>query len=642
MNLNPELDSGFTIHNDFSSRYALENDYALENELQEHSMTGLADDKTIPVWNNRHIYTGFDDSAMHQDIQTIDRMIASITDLADSLEPSASEIETASVLSKAVNLQEDVTKKIWTISVFANSVNSVDVKDSDASKLIVKAGDMSSRLRQAYMPVNTWLLRASDEFMTTFFENSEMKKVEYRIRHARERSVHLLTTGEEVVVAGLANDGLHAWGRLYSELSGSLSCEIEGKKMGLASVSNLLMQSDGKKRREAWEAIQGAWKSREETAAAILNAINGWRHAENKQRSREKHVHYLDVTSHGQAIERETLNALMESTAERKSIGHRAVASMAKMLEVDRLGPQDLLAPCPPQDNEPGRYYVFEQAIDLVADAFTRFDPEMGEFAHRMYQKGWIDAKPTENRKTGAYCTKFANVREPRVFMTWDGSAKNVITLAHELGHAWHNWVMKDLALNEIYYPSTLAETASIFAETLVRDALYDQAESDAERMAIAWQDAASSAAFLLNIPARFEFEQRMVEAREQGYLPAAELSEMMEESWAKWYEDSISEYDPMFWACKLHFSISGMSFYNYPYLFGYLFSLGIYAQKDKMAGSFRDTYIALLRDTGTMTAEDLVMKHLGQDIRKPEFWNASLDIVEGLVSRFEGLLQKK
>lgn len=220
--------------------------------------------------------------------------------------------------------------------------------------------------------------------------------------------------------------------------------------------------------------------------------------------------------------------------------------------------------------------------------------------------------------------------------MTWNGAISNVITLAHELGHAWHNWVMKDMELFETYYPSTLAETASIFAETLVRDALFEQAETDAERMQIAWQEAERAAAFLNNIPARFEFEKRLAEGRKEGYLSASELTSMMESSWKQWYGDSISGYDSMFWASKLHFSISGLSFYNYPYLFGYLFSLGVYAQKDKMGSDFKQAYRELLRDTGRMTAEELIRKHLDQDITQQDFWLSSLKIVEGLVERFE------
>ena len=214
----------------------------------------------------------------------------------------------------------------------------------------------------------------------------------------------------------------------------------------------------------------------------------------------------------------------------------------------------------------------------------------------------------------------------------------NVLTLAHELGHAWHNWVMRDLPRYKTYYSMTLAETASIFGETLVRDALLAQANTPEEKLEIAWEDGAAAITFLLNIPARFTFEQKLVEARKQGFIVADTLKSMMRESWQHWYEASLSSYDEMFWASKLHFSIASLSFYNYPYLFGYLFSLGIYAQKERYGEAFNDLYTTLLRDTGSMTAENLVQHHLEQDIRQPEFWNASLDIVDRAVGQLEAL----
>ncbi|MGB7086776.1 MAG: M3 family metallopeptidase, partial [Phormidesmis sp.] len=304
-----------------------------------------------------------------------------------------------------------------------------------------------------------------------------------------------------------------------------------------------------------------------------------------------------------------------------------------------QMNPWDVMAPAPAA-GEVG-VISFDDAIALIADAFNQLTPEMGAFATMMAEKGWIDGQPTPNRATGAYCTKFSNPREPRIFLTYEGTMTNVITLAHELGHAWHNWMMRDLSAIESRYPMTLAETASIFAETLVRDALMQQAATPAQQLEIAWEDASAAAIFLLNIPARFEFEKRLVEARKVAALRPAQLCEMMNDSWQLWFEDSLSEYDDLFWASKLHFSISSLGFYNYPYLFGYLFSLGIYAQQSEYGSQFNQRYTALLRDTGTLTAEALVQQHLQKDLRQPQFWHDSLMIVEKSVARFEQLVKE-
>ncbi|MND86882.1 Peptidase family M3 [compost metagenome] len=215
----------------------------------------------------------------------------------------------------------------------------------------------------------------------------------------------------------------------------------------------------------------------------------------------------------------------------------------------------------------------------------------------------------------------------------------NVITLAHELGHAWHSWLLRDAPLAQRDYPKTLAETASLFAETLVRDALLARAQTREQRLAIAWMDGERVASLLLDIPSRFHFERALVAGRAQGYLGASQLRAMMKSAKQQWYGDSLSQYDELFWASKSHFSIAEFGFYNYPYLFGYLFSLGLYAQKARVGADFVPAYRALLADTGRMSAESLVEKHLGVDIREPAFWEESLRYVEEAVERLERLV---
>jgi oligoendopeptidase F len=187
----------------------------------------------------------------------------------------------------------------------------------------------------------------------------------------------------------------------------------------------------------------------------------------------------------------------------------------------------------------------------------------------------------------------------------------------------------------------SLAETASTFGETLVRDALFANAATPQTRLAIAWEELAALVAFVLNIPTRFAFEKRFYEAREERPLRAAEFKDMMSEAWREWYGDTLAEPDPMFWASKLHFYISGISFYNFPYLFGYLFSMGIYHRRATMGDAFFPSYRTLLMDTGRMTAEDLARKHLDVALDKPEFWRTTLDSMKARVDVFEGLLDE-
>jgi oligoendopeptidase F len=186
---------------------------------------------------------------------------------------------------------------------------------------------------------------------------------------------------------------------------------------------------------------------------------------------------------------------------------------------------------------------------------------------------------------------------------------------------------MRDIPLNETFYPMTLAETASIFAETTVRDYLLKTSKSQEAMKNILWQELESAQSLLINISSRFEFEKSFVEKRILRNVTVPETKEIMIASQKRWYENTLSEYNEMFWASKLHFSISGISFYNYPYLFGYLFSLGIYAKKEDLGADFHNRYVELLRDTGRMNAEDLILKHFNEDITKKDFWLKSIKI---------------
>ncbi|MEB3230780.1 MAG: M3 family oligoendopeptidase [Leptolyngbyaceae bacterium] len=603
------------------------------------------------TWDNRQFFSGSDDpriatvvDQLKQDIQSLgDRCLPFIDyiDQAEGFVPGENpEVEAVMGAIASIHRQRiAVIEQQSNLGVFISSSLSVDTQDKHAAAWLPTLQQLGAERSQALQPLNLFLMRVPDAFITTLLVQPGMDDLAFYLTHQRRRRDFLLSVAEEKLITGLAVNGLHSWGNLYDDLAGDLKCDIEGKSVGLAKAANLLSHPQRQTREAAWQGIRSAWISREKTAATLLNSINGWRLEEAKYRSHIREMHYLDKSCHESCIERQTLDTLMATTYEQRSIGQRALKAMAQVLEIDCMAPWDQMAPAPAAETESD--ISFEEAIALIAAAFSRLSPEMGEFAVMMAEQGWIDAQPTPNRTTGAYCTGFSTPREPRIFITYEGTMTNVMTLAHELGHAWHNWVMRDLPIMQTSYPMTLAETASIFAETLVRDALLAKANTPAEKLAITWQNAQSAASLLVNIPARFEFEKRLVEARKTGFVVADALKQMMADSWQVWYEDSLSSYDDMFWASKLHFSISQIGFYNYPYLFGYLFSLGLYAQQETYGDRFNQLYIDLLRDTGRMTAEAVVQKHLQQDICQPEFWQASLAIVDGAVRQFEQLVNE-
>ena len=592
-------------------------------------------------WQNQHIYPSLDSCVLEADMSLARASLAELSGFIEGLAGVQGNQPARQDFLREVRLRARRIREIgWNIAVLAACTGSQDARDPLAKQMASRARALNADLFKTLAPIEDLMLGLPEAEFGQLMQDPLLGEEEYRLRHERRLQDQRLPVEAEQLVIGLGTDGLHAWGNLYNDLVGKIRLVIDGREMGLAEASNLLSSPDRALRKEAFDAISAGWEGEQETVAAILNALNGWRLELSRQRGKVRTLDALDLSCHQSHIERVTLDTLMQETWQARGLGQRALGLMARRLGIEELGPEDLFAPPPASSH---RSIPFEEAIEIIALAFTGFDPEMGEFARMMAERGWIDAAPTPNRRTGAYCTKFADPVEPRVFITYAGTMDNVITLAHELGHAWHNWLIRDLPMSQRSYPMTLAETASIFAETLVRSALFEQARSAEERQAIAWAEADGAATFLVNIPARFDFEQALVAEREQGYVSSARLKALTDEAWGRWYEKSLSRYHPMFWAAKAHFSIAGFGFYNYPYLFGYLFSLGVYQQLiSRQAAGEQDVaqaYRALLRDTGRMSAEELVMKHLGQDIREAAFWQGSLALVAAAVDRFEQTL---
>lgn len=596
---------------------------------------------TTPSWDLSIAYRDLDDAKIEQDIELIQQCI-------ELLYQHVEIRHVILAMQNAIQTSEAAGTLLSTINTFANCHASVDATHTEAKALLGRVAKLNSEMSQAFSPYEDTLIHAEPEFIDAVLEHESVDVAGQRfaIESSRKLSSSRLSVAEEQLLAAMKVDGRDAWGRLYDNLTGSLklSLKVQGEEeaLGFSQAVSLLYGSEFEKQEPAWRAVQSAMKTHEESFASILNALAGWRLTENKKRSKISDVHFLDPSLHGSRIVPETLDTMMSVAKANRNIGQKAGLLMARVHGLDEMKPWNHLAAMPPLGDSESTLYSFDEAIEVIKTAFDEVNPEMAEFVGLMVENGWIDAAPAANKRLGAYCTKFAATRTPLVFMTWGGSRSNLMTLAHELGHAFHNWVMRDMPLCKTRYPMTLAETASIFAENIVRDHLLQQAQTRNEKLEMLWEELSSSLALMVNIPVRFEFEKAFYEQREKGELTAKQLCDLMETTWKEWYGDAMTEADPYFWASKLHFSISQVSFYNYPYLFGYLFSKGVYAQRDAKGEQFYEDYVSLLRDTGSMMAEEVVQKHLGMDLTQADFWQQSIDMVKVQIDEFERLLNQE
>ena len=613
-----------------------------------------------PAWDTSAEYQSLEHPGFQADLQAAQQLSATIKTQAATLAPlieratKLTDAETATAVETCKSIfasWEQANRTIANLNTYVSCLLSVDAKHDAAKVLASRIAVLWAELDQAGKPWTLFLTLAPDSLVEMYLNGEKSSSHRFTVMQARRLRDQLLSLPEEDLISGLGVDGHSAWGVLYDNISGALTAKIKTpageEALGLAAASARYENPDPSVRKAAYDAINAAWTSQEESCTAMLNAITGWRLELYRRRSKTTPVHYLDPALHDARIKRATLDAMMAAVSESQSVGQRAVRARASALGLSgKSGPWDLFAPCAnlvgltrlkPSDKD--TRLTFAEALNLISDAFGSIDPEMGEFVRMMQRNNWIEGRIGNTKRPGAYCTGFAKSRTPRVYMTYTGGMKDVMTLAHELGHAFHSWVMRDLPWFDTHYPMTLAETASIFGETVVNGALTSKATSAEDLLKVAWSDSSEAEAFLCNIPARFKFECELFERRSKANLTASELREMMTKAWRSCYGDSLAEMNDMFWASKLHFYITDLSFYNFPYTFGYLFALGVYAQKQKLGKNFYPAYVSLLRDTGRMSAEDVAQRHLGADLTKPDFWRESIAIARTKVERLENLI---
>ena len=592
-----------------------------------------------PAWDLTSEYESVDDAALAADLAALDAHFEQAATLNGQLTGDDA-VAAAQALHR---LSEAASTLLSNVSTFAHCLLSVDSQHEGAQQLNGRLQRYRKTFGDVFQPLSQWIDDASDDVVEAYLADADVAPSAFLVHHGRERRHENLTLAEESLVNGLSQDGIHAWGNLYDQLAGTLTCEVqvgnETRTMGLAEASGRLSSAHDHERQAAWQAINTAWEAHEESCAASINAIAGWRLELARQRSRTDNVHYLDAPVHMNRISRETLDTLLDAAARVRPLAQRAAQLQARAYGKEGFGPWDIRAPAPVVGGDAGSVIPFEEALEIIASAYSEADPSMGEFVHMMAERRWIEGTVGPRKSPGAYCTSFATSKPPRVYMPYPGGQSDVITLAHELGHALHSWVMRDLPESQLSYGMSLAETASTFGETLVRDALLARADSPQAQLDIVWEEMSAFTAFLLNIPARYSFERNFYDARAERPLRPQELKDLMSAAWTEWYGDALAEPDPMFWASKLHFYISGLSFYNFPYLFGYLFSLGVYARREQFGNDFYPRYVALLRDTGRMTAEELADKHLRARLQDGAFWQETLAALEPRVDTFERLL---
>lgn len=584
------------------------------------------------AWDLDVIFKGGSDSEEFKSyLENVQQELEKLTKMVDQFEVPSNSSNTESLLH-IIDQLEKVTMGLRESSAFVSCLSAQDVQDKKAGLHRSKISELIASYSTTMTSFDQKLVQVQDDVWNSMMEKDGVKEISFILNEKRQHALEKLPLTQEALINDLSVDGYQAWGTMYNTIVGKMTIEYEEdgekKELSVGQASNKLSSSDNKVRKEVYEKLQEAWREQEDLFGETLNHLAGFRLQTYKYREWDNVLKEpLDINR----MSEQTLSAMWGAITKYKDHFVTFLNRKANILGQEKLNWYDIGAPIVDTDQT----VSYDDGADFIVKQFDRFGPKMAEFARMAFEKSWIEAEDRSGKRPGGFCTSFPDSKQTRIFMTYSGTASNVATLAHELGHAFHQHVMDDVhALNQ-GYAMNVAETASTFAEMIVADAAVKHAETEEERLSLLEDKVQRSVAFFMNIHARFLFETRFYEERKQGQVSVDRLNTLMEEAQREAYCDSLENYSPEYWSSKLHFHITGVPFYNFPYTFGYLFSQGIYAKALEEGSDFEEKYIALLKDTGSMRVEDLAKKHLNVDLEKPEFWENAVKLCVSDVEEF-------
>ena len=417
-------------------------------------------------WDLASEYPSADSAAIDADFAELDALFDARDRAAAVLRSLLDGAETLSVDQAATGIEaareafvssEAAERILNDLETYAECLLSVDSSDEAAQALLGRLQACVKRNDATGEPLRQFLDRVPDAVAEAFLADERTAPARFVVEHARKRRRERLSLEQETLASSLAQDGIHAWGRLYDQLSGTLTCEVpdngDTRIVGLAEASGLLLAPDDSVRESAWRAINTAWDQHVESCSAAINAIAGWR----LEMCGRRGTHFLDAPLHMNRIERATLDTILGVAEEAVPLARRAARLQAKAYGKPRYGPWDQRAPAPSSGARESTSIPYREAVDIIATSYGSIDPRMGDFVRMMSANRWIEGTVGGRKRPGAYCTRFRKSRSPRVYMTYTGGASDVITLAHELGHAFHAWVMRELPECQRSYGMSIA-----------------------------------------------------------------------------------------------------------------------------------------------------------------------------------------
>jgi len=582
-------------------------------------------------WNLENIYSDFDSEDFKNDERELDNIFNKIKKWK-----VVNNKDEANLAEEFIALLKDYLSVHSKLIAYSRLKVSVDAKDEKALKAGERLEKKISDLTRPRIRFQLWL-KELDNRKKLYDKSNLLKEHRFIIEEYVDNSDYLLSEDEEDIISKMKQTGSSAWTKLQQNLSSTLMVDIEmegeKKKLPLPVVRNLANHKDFEIRKKAYMAELAAYQKIEDGVAAALNGIKGEVLTLCEKRGYKSPLEKILLDSR---MDDETLNAMLSAIEDYLPVFHKYYRKKAEVLAYDDALPfYELFAPLGKKEMK----YSYEEARDFIITNISSVSKEMAKFYKKVFNEKWIDSEPRNGKRGGAFCYNIHEINESRILSNFTGSLSDVITLAHELGHAYHGYCLDDESLLNSDYPMPLAETASIFSETVVTEAAINEADSE-QLVTILENKISQAGQVIVDIYSRFLFEKSLFEQRKEGSLSIKKLKKLMLEAQKKAYGEGLNHkfLHPYMWLNKPHYYSANYNYYNFPYAFGLLFGLGVYSLREEKREEFMDSYNNLLRETGKNKIFDLA-NMMGINVHSSEFWSSSLRLIEKDINKFINII---
>ena len=581
-------------------------------------------------WSLDVLYKGYDTPEFQNDVKEVQNIVDRFNEAAASLDPARPK----ETLLNVIGLMEESSLLFSRLFEFCSLSQSVNTSDEKAAAYMGQLMARSSAMTKARTTIEKYVA-AIDDLEAVIASDEKLTDYAYMLRNIKADSKHLLSEEVEEVMSLYDISGGSAWGDLQSMLTSSVTADFRGEKVNLSAIRNKAYDPDPAVRKEAYEAELACYDKIKMPVAFALNNIKLQVINECRLRGFESP---LDQVLYYSRMKRETLDALFTAMKEYMPMFRDYLRAKGRALGHENGCPwYDLFAPM----GANSKTYTTEDAKAYLLNIFSGFDKDLHDMVERAFDESWIDFYPREGKVGGAFCAGIRQYHQSRVLTNFDGSFSDIVTLAHELGHAFHNLNIEDHRPLNDDYSMPVAETASTFNEHVVMDAAIAGASDPAEKLALIESQLMDVTQIIVDIYSRFLIEKGVFDNREQSFMFPDTLCEMMLDAQKQAYGEGLDpeSLHPYMWVCKSHYYSSGLSFYNWPYAFGGLFARGLYAKYMAEGPSFVKKYRELLHATPVKSVEDAAMI-AGIDVTDPDFWRMSLESYREKVELFKELVK--